>query len=174
MLKLTCPLLFLHTRDISRCVLPTITNIVNSSLQSGIFATEWKTAVIRPLLKKKGLEVILKNFRPVSKLSFISKLVEKCALNPFMRYLETNKLLPDYQSAYRRGFSTETALLKLSSDILWNMERQRVTPWTMVSLLSSSTRHLVYPIMPCLGSRLTCHLEWQRYMLILQVQKPKS
>ena len=51
-----------------------------------------------------------------------------------MRYLEINKLLPDYQSAYRRGFSTVTALLKLSSDILWNMERQRVTALTALDL----------------------------------------
>ena len=121
-------------KEYANVLLPTITNIVNLSLKSGIFATEWKTAVIRPLLKKKGLDVILKNYRPVSNLSFISKLVEKCALNQFMRYLEINKLLPDYQSAYRRGFSTETALLKLSSDILWNMERQRVTALTALDL----------------------------------------
>jgi hypothetical protein len=87
---------------------------------------EWKTAIIRPLLKKNGLEAILKNYRPVSNLSYISKIVEKCALKQFMEYLEKHKLLPDYQSAYRRGFSTETALLTLSSDILWKMENSRL------------------------------------------------
>ena len=78
--------------------------------------------------------MILKNYRPVSNLSFISKIVEKCALNQFMKYLESNRLLPSYQSAYRRGFSTETALLKLSSDILWKMEKQEVTALVALDL----------------------------------------
>lgn len=113
--------------------MPTITSMVNKSLTSGVFANEWKTAIIRPLLKKNGLDVILKNYRPVSNLSYLSKIVEKC-LNQFMKFLESNKLLPDYQSAYRRGFSTETALLKLSSDILWKMERQEVTALVALDL----------------------------------------
>ena len=114
--------------------LPLITRIVNLSLLSGTFATEWKTAVVRPLLKKKGLDIILQNYRPVSNLPYISKIVEKCALNQFMKYLESHRLLPDYQSAYRRGFSTETALLKLVSDILWNMGKGHVTALTALDL----------------------------------------
>ena len=53
-----------------------ITKIVNISLGDGLFCREWKTAVVRPLLKKLGLELIFPNFRPVSNLTFISKVIE--------------------------------------------------------------------------------------------------
>ena len=111
-----------------------ITRIVNSSLQSGQFVSSWKKAVIRPLLKKKGLDCIMKNYRPVSTLPFLSKIVEKCCLEQFMHFIESNRLLPTYQSAYRKGYSTESALLKLCNDILWGMESQCITPLVAIDL----------------------------------------
>ena len=86
-------------------LLPLITRIVNLSLSNGEFAECWKVSIIRPLIKKKGLECILKNYRPVSNLSFISKLVERACLDQFMSFIENNKLLPSYQSAYRYSIS---------------------------------------------------------------------
>ena len=53
-------------------VITTITSIVNNSITKGIFAMTWNTAIIHPLLKKSGLALQLNNFRPVSKLSFLS------------------------------------------------------------------------------------------------------
>ena len=108
-------------------VLPTITKIVNSSLETGLFVEQWKSAVIRPTIKKSGLEPILSNYRPVSNLSFLSKVLEKVALRQFMEHCNTNNLIPDYQSAYRKNFSCETALAKLVDDLLWAMERQQLT-----------------------------------------------
>ena len=58
-------------------IIALITRIVNVSLQSGIFASKWKTAITHPFLKKACLDLILSNFWPVSNFSFISKLVEK-------------------------------------------------------------------------------------------------
>ena len=58
-------------------LLPIITRIVNLLLSNGQFAECWKVPIIKPLVKKKGLECILKNYRPVNNLSFISKLVER-------------------------------------------------------------------------------------------------
>ena len=89
-----------------------ITRIVNLSLNKGQFASTWKTAIIRPLLKKLGLEIIHSNYRPISNLSFISKLTEKCFLDQFLECCEHQKLLPDYQLAYRKNYSTETAIIK--------------------------------------------------------------
>ena len=57
-----------------------LTNIGNISLESSVFAEEWKTALLHPLIKKGGLDVIKSNFGPVSNLSFISWLVEKAAI----------------------------------------------------------------------------------------------
>ena len=61
-------------------LLPTITKLVNLSLSNGVFPTHWKQAMVRPLLKKSGLELQLSNYRPVSNLSFLSKLIEKAVL----------------------------------------------------------------------------------------------
>ena len=115
-------------------LLPLITRMINNSLSNGTFAEIWKISVIRPLIKKKGIECILKNYRPVSNLSFISKLTERACLEQFMSYIEENSLLPPYQSAYRKGYSTETVLVKLANDTLWNMEKQLVTPLVCVDL----------------------------------------
>ena len=57
-------------------ILPLITKIVNMSLGDGVFCREWKTAAVRPLLKKLGSELIFPNYRPVSNLTFISKVIE--------------------------------------------------------------------------------------------------
>ena len=60
--------------------LPTITRIMNISLAQGLFPSKWKTALVTPLLKKPRLELVLGNFRPVSNLTFLSKVLEKIVL----------------------------------------------------------------------------------------------
>ena len=54
-----------------------LTRLVNMSTTSGTFPNVWKTAIVRPLLKKVGLETMNSNYRPVSNLSFLSKLLER-------------------------------------------------------------------------------------------------
>ena len=102
--------------------LPSITHIVNLSLDQGVFSSDWKCVVVRPLLKKAGLDLIYKNYRPVSNLQFLSKLTERCALLQFLEHCEKYQLLADHQSAYRKDAGRETAILKLINDILWSME----------------------------------------------------
>ena len=77
----TCSLDPIPTSLLVECIdplLPIFTNIINESLSSGIFPTTCKTAVVKPLLKKAGLvRNNFKNYRPVSNLSFLSKVIEK-------------------------------------------------------------------------------------------------
>ena len=61
-------------------VLPTVTKIVNLSLGEEV-CNKWKVAAVLPLLKKVGLELIKSNYRPVSNLTFMSKIIEKCMLH---------------------------------------------------------------------------------------------
>ena len=56
--------------------IPILTKIVNLSLDRGVFSVDWKTAILRPLLEKSSLDPVDTNYRPVSNLSFITKLVE--------------------------------------------------------------------------------------------------
>ena len=78
-----------------------------------------KTALNRPLLKKTGLNSdILKNYRPVSNLTFISKVIEKVISGRLDEHLINNSLFDPLQSAYRDKHFTETALIKVQNDIL--------------------------------------------------------
>ena len=114
--------------------LQVITKIVNLSLNSGQFANTWKTAIIRPLLEKLGLETIQSSYRPISNLSFGSKLTGKCFLDQFLDHCEHQKLLPDYQSAYRENYNTEMAIIKVCDDLLWAMEQQLVSFFIAIDL----------------------------------------
>ena len=121
-------------KQILEACLPAITQIVNMSLTNGEFCKNWKVAVIKPLLKKPGLNLISKNYRPISNLPFISKLVEKCMLQQLMEHCKNHNLLPDFQSAYRKHYSMETSLIRLTKDILWSMERQHITSLAILDL----------------------------------------
>ena len=115
-------------------LLPVITRIVNSSLSSGYFPAEWKEALVCPLLKKAGLDPVFKNLRPVSNLQFLSKLTERAVFDQTYNGMMDLGLYPLFQSAYRKGHSTETALLKVQNDILMNMNRQHVTLLVLLDL----------------------------------------
>ena len=99
-----------------------LANIVNIYLLSGVFAKEWKTALLYPLIKKSGLDVIKSNYRPISNLSFISRLVEKAAINQLVQHADYHDLTPHHQAVYKKNHSCETSLLRLTNDALWAME----------------------------------------------------
>ena len=103
---------------------PIITKIVNLSLAEGKFPSDWKNARIRPLIKKMGMDLTTKSYRPVSNLPFLAKVIESVALDQMNAHCDEHKVIPDYQSAYCANYSCETALVKLVNDILWCFERQ--------------------------------------------------
>ena len=115
-------LLFTHIDNI----VESITTIINDSLSSGIVPSSFKHALVKPLLKKCNLDnEVLKNYRPVSNLSFISKILEKIVSIQINKHLSTNKLLESHQSAYRKHHNTETALLKNFNDLLLSADQKK-------------------------------------------------
>ena len=111
-----------HIADLA----PIITKIVNMSLSSGLFPSDMKAAIVQPLLKKSYLDSEeLKNYRPVSNLSFVSKVIEKVIASRILKHMEENQLLETFQSAYKKAHSTETALLRVHNDITCAMDRQK-------------------------------------------------
>jgi len=118
-------------------LVPLITRIINSILLSSEMPENLKIAVVRPLLKKLILDLILKNYHPVSNLPFLSKLTEKIVLERLNEHILSNNLKEMFQSAYCKAHSTETALLRVRNDILSAMDKQQVTLLIMLDLSSA-------------------------------------
>ena len=80
-----------------------ITKIVNMAFSTGTFLSKLKSAIVIPLIKKPNLNCeILKNYRPVSNLPFLSKVIEKVIASRLLEHMKENNLLDTLQSAYKK------------------------------------------------------------------------
>jgi hypothetical protein len=103
-----------------------LTRLFNISITKGLFSNKWKVARVSPLFKD-GARDNRSNYRPISILPVFSKLLEKHVAGSFMDYLVKNGLLYDLQSAFRVEHSTESALIKLTDQILFDLDQDKVT-----------------------------------------------
>ena len=90
--------------------------------------------MVRPILKKNGLVTVFENNRSVSNLSFISKVTERTPFLQIDNHVKKHDLYPSLQSAYRKNHSTETALLKVTNDILMEMNSQHAVLLVLLDL----------------------------------------
>jgi hypothetical protein len=97
---------------------PLIARLVTLSFSEGKFPARYKHALVTPLLKKEGLDAdTLANYRPISNLHTISKIVERVYMARLVAHVRNSPNYNRFQSAYRRGHSTETALLRMLNDV---------------------------------------------------------
>ncbi|KAK3545134.1 hypothetical protein QTP70_001419 [Hemibagrus guttatus] len=117
----TCPLDPIPSamlQTISPDLLPFITTVINGSLTSGHVPTAFKKARVIPILKKPALDTSdISNYRPVSLLSFLSKILERVVCNQLSDYLMQNNLHDPNQSGFKAAHSTETALLAVTEKL---------------------------------------------------------
>ena len=93
--------------------------IINQSLQAGIFPSAAKSAIVRPAVKDYKSDLnSYKNYRPISNLPFLSKILEKCVQQQLTDHLEVNNLHAEKQSGYRINRSCETATQAVYNDLL--------------------------------------------------------
>src|SRR6218665_3059016 len=96
-------------KDCASVLVPVITKIINLSLSFGNFPMVFKHSLVTHLLKKANLvKENLSNYRPISNLSFLSKLTERIVLARLNDYLSSNSLLNPHQSGFTKHHSTET------------------------------------------------------------------
>ena len=116
-------------------LLPSLTKLVNLSPKNGIFPNPFKQAIVTPLLKKSTLsKEDLKSFRPVSGLSFLSKLVERIVAAQLRSHMDSHDLGNTFQSAYKVGHSTETALLCIKNEIHLALSKGMPTALVLLNL----------------------------------------
>ena len=114
---------------------PLFLAIINTSLHEGQVPWTLKQAIVSPRLKKASLDKEnMNNYRPISNLPFLSKVLERAVADQLMTHLHTNSLHEVYQSAYRPSHSTETALLKVHDDITQAISRNEIVILVMIDL----------------------------------------
>ena len=119
-------------------IAPAVRAIVNASICSGTVPVELKESVITPIYKKKQLPINeLSSYRPVAQMPFIAKLLERHVSKHLRIFLENNNINDLFQSAYRPNHSTETAVVKIFSDICQSLSQRRDVVLCLLDLSSA-------------------------------------
>ena len=110
---------------------PILSQIVNASLN---LPQNLKKHSYIPYSRKAGIDLIFMNYRPISNLSFLPKLIERAVCNQITQYVGITGMAEKFQSAYKASHSTETALIKVKNDILRARDNHRVTCLILLNL----------------------------------------
>ena len=103
-------------------IIPALTHIINLSITTKTFPTNWKRAKVVPLHKKDDV-LNPKNYRPVAILPVFSKVLERVIFNQVVRYISANNLIHPSHHAYRSNHNTTTALIQMYDIWLDSLEK---------------------------------------------------
>ena len=107
-----------------RAITPVLTNIFNRSFQEGVFPTKLKYAKIVPIFKG-GSKLDVSNYRPISLLPIISKVLERLMYNRLISFIEKYNVIFEHQFGFQKNKSTTLAIMDLYHKIIDSMENKK-------------------------------------------------
>lgn len=119
--------------DAAEIITPCITYLINLSIDQGQFPSYFKLARVIPLYKK-GVKSDPGNYRPVSILCSLSKVIERIMYEQIDSYLAAHNILFDFQSGFRNSHSTDTCLLYLTDFIRKELDIGKYCGMVMLDL----------------------------------------
>lgn len=120
-------------KDCAHELAPQIAHIINLSLTSSQIPSDLKTAKVSPIYKD-GEKSKFTNYRPISVLPVISKILERCVYKQLIEHLESHNLLSPQQYGFRKKRSTETASVMFLDDIHRAMDSGKITGALFIDL----------------------------------------
>lgn len=105
-------------------LVPPIAYICNLAVDSGVFPDAFKKAIVHPI-HKAGDRGSVDNYRPISVLPALSKILERILNNTLVNYMNKNSIISDKQFGFRSGRSTEDAVIALTSSIVQHIDKKR-------------------------------------------------
>ena len=120
-------------KDAALVLTKPLTFIINLSLETGVVPSEWKVAKVIPLYKS-GSQAEIDNYRPISILPTLSKILEKIVYKQLMAHLERHNLLFEYQFGFRPNRSTELAVTYFTDFIRKEADSGKATGAVFIDL----------------------------------------
>jgi hypothetical protein len=118
----------------SSAIAPSLTMILNLSISSGELPSDWKCAKVTPIYKGKGASDNCGNYRPISVISHVSKIMEKVVLFQLKKYLSCHSFITPSQSAFINNHSTTTAVQRVISEVLEGFNENEITTMCFIDL----------------------------------------
>ena len=115
-------------------ITPSLIFLLNWSLSIGYVPQDWKIGKVTPIFKGRGNNNLECNYRPISVLSQIAKILEKAVHAELFNYLLSHNFISADQSAFRKQHSTQTALHRVVDDWLESMKNGEITALCMFDL----------------------------------------
>ena len=120
-------------RHVASVISSPVTHIINQSLRTGIIPSEWKCARVTPIFKG-GDKACMENYRPISVIPILAKIMEKIVYKQLFQYVTDNNILSDCQSGFRPMYSTQSALLNVCDKWLVAIDNGNIVGVVMIDL----------------------------------------
>ena len=120
-------------KECINCIISPLTSIFNLSITTGAVPDEMKTAGVIPLYKS-GAHNVFTNYRPVSIVPVLSKMLEKIMYKRFLAFLDRHKILSDTRFGFSKDQSTSYALIKLYGKVSCAIDNREITVGVFIDL----------------------------------------